>query len=641
MAVLSVQGLSVAFVERVLFENVGFEVEQRDKIGFIGANGAGKTTIFKILAGTLQPTNGAVIKSKDVKIGYMQQHACTNPDRSVYDELLSVFSHLQEAEKEIEAITNALEKGKDNADSLIERQLYLQEKYENEGGLTYKSRTRSALLGLGFTDEDMNTQTKKLSGGQLSKLSLAKLLLGGANLLLLDEPTNHLDISSVEWLEGFIRDFKGAVIVISHDRYFLDAVTNKTMELEHKKITCYTGGYTEFINKKEKLNEDLKRKYENDLKEIKRIEGIVEQQKRWGQKHNFITAASKQKQADRLKEQLVVPDGELDTLSFKLTPKAESGNDVLICTGLEKSFGEKTLFKNVDLHITKGERVFLLGPNGCGKTTLLKILKGIYETSGEIKLGANVDIGYFDQVQADLNPDKTALDEVWDSYPDMTQTQVRTALGSFMFSGDEVFKPVKNLSGGERARIALLKLMLKGANLLLLDEPTNHLDASSREALEKTLGEYGGTMFIISHDRYFINKLADRIITLSENGAASFLGNYDRYIEKQKGKEAQAKTEQKKEKQGNNDYFAKKQLQSEIRKTRTRLSKCEQEIENTEQRISELEQLLQSEETATDFERLTELSAELENMHTQNERLMEEWTEIQEQLETLEKGGSM
>lgn len=636
MAILSVQNLSLSFSERVLFENVSFDVEAKDKIGFIGANGAGKTTIFKIISGLLEPGAGSVFKAKDIRVGWMEQHASADKSKTVYNELLTVFSHFETMEQELETLARQIDLNEDGRDALIAKQLALQEQYENDGGLTYKSRTRSALMGLGFSDAEMQLPCGALSGGQLSKLSLAKLLLSSANLLLLDEPTNHLDIPSVEWLEGFIRDFRGAVIVISHDRYFLDAVTNRTIELEHQKIASYSGSYTQFIQKKEKINEDLKRRYDNDIKEIKRIEGIIEQQKRWGRERNFITAQSKQKQVDRLKEALVKPDGEVETIHFSFTPKRESGNDVLICEDLSKAYGEKTLFEHVNLHITKGERVFLLGANGCGKTTLFKILTGRIGGGGEVRFGANVDIGYFDQVQSDLHLDKTALDEVWDTFPHMTQTQVRTALGSFLFKGDDVFKPVKALSGGERARVALLKLMLAGSNFLLLDEPTNHLDTASREALEDTLKSYGGTMFIISHDRYFINKLADKVVTLSTDGAKEYLGNYDNYLEKTKGLPSPAACAVKEEKPKQNDYFLRKEQQANKRKLQTRLNNCESLIAELEVQAKEIEEELNNPKTATDFEKLTQLTAQLESLHREQEEQMEFWEEISLTLEEFE-----
>ena len=637
MPALSVRNLTMTFIERNLFTDVSFDVEERDKVGFIGANGVGKTTLFKILNGEISPVSGTVTFSKNVRPGYMEQHACNNPRADVYHELLSVFDYLSDMETEISALAHQIDSKSGNLDELVERQTMLIEQFERAGGLTYKSRTRSALLGLGFSENDFTMPVGNLSGGQRSKLCLAKLLLSQSNMLLLDEPTNHLDIDAIAWLEGFLRDFKGAMIIISHDRYFLDNVTNKTIELEHNRAMVYKGSYSEFVKKKESVNESLKNKYEHDLKEIKRIEGIVEQQKRWGQAHNFITAASKQKEADRIKDELVAPESELETMRMHFEPRCESGNDVLICKNLAKSLDNKQLFKNVDIHIRKGERVFIIGGNGCGKTTLFRILTGKTPmNSGEYDYGANVEIGYFDQMQQNLDLSKTALDEVWDTFPNMTQTEVRSALASFLFKGDEVFKPLSKMSGGERARVSLLKLMLKGSNFLLLDEPTNHLDASSREELEKTLLDYSGTMLIVSHDRYFINKIADRILLLTNNGVKEYLGNYDYYLERTTAEKSGAvPTENKKDKKEKtqNDYFLQKQKQSEERKRQTKLKKAEAEIERLDEEIAKTQELLSSEEVAADYEKLMELSKLLEDLQKQQEEQYEIWEELESMAE--------
>ncbi len=637
MPALSVRNLTMTFIERNLFTDVSFDVEERDKVGFIGANGVGKTTLFKILNGEISPVSGTVTFSKNVRPGYMEQHACNNPRADVYHELLSVFDYLSDMETEISVLAHQIDNKSGNLDELVERQTMLIEQFERAGGLTYKSRTRSALLGLGFSENDFTMPVGNLSGGQRSKLCLAKLLLSQSNMLLLDEPTNHLDIDAIAWLESFLRDFKGAMIIISHDRYFLDNVTNKTIELEHNRAMVYKGSYSEFVKKKESVNESLKNKYEHDLKEIKRIEGIVEQQKRWGQAHNFITAASKQKEADRIKDGLVAPESELETMRMHFKPRCESGNDVLICKNLAKSFDNKQLFKNVDIHIRKGERVFIIGGNGCGKTTLFRILMGKTPmNSGEYDYGANVEIGYFDQMQQNLDLSKTALDEVWDTFPNMTQTEVRSALASFLFKGDEVFKPLSKMSGGERARVSLLKLMLKGSNFLLLDEPTNHLDASSREELEKTLLDYNGTMLIVSHDRYFINKIADRILLLTNNGVKEYLGNYDYYLERTTAEKSGAvPTENKKDKKEKtqNDYFLQKQKQSEERKRQTKLKKTETEIERLDEEIAKTQELLSSEEVAADYEKLMELSKLLEDLQKQQEEQYEIWEELESMAE--------
>lgn len=630
MPALSVRNLSMSFAERVLFSDVSFDVEAREKVGFIGANGVGKTTLFRILDGELSPSSGVIAFEKNVRVGYMEQHACKDPDVLIYDELLSVFDNLMKIENEIAAVTLDIDRKNGDLDALVERQTGLIEQYDSMGGLTYKSRTRSTLLGLGFKESEFQIKVGNLSGGQRSKLCLAKLLLSQSNFLLLDEPTNHLDIKSVGWLEDFLRDFKGAMIIISHDRYFLDNVTNKTIELEHNKTMCYKGAYSEFLRKKEAYNESLKNKYQNDLKEIKRIEGIVEQQKRWGRERNFITAASKQKAADKIKAQLVAPESELESMRMRFEPKYESGNDVLITRGLEKAFGEKLLFRDVNIHIRKGERVFILGANGCGKTTLFKILNGKCPPDrGSWDFGANVDVGYFDQMQQNLDMTKTTIDEVWDNFPNLTETEIRSSLARFLFKGEDVFKPLSKMSGGERARVSLLKLMLRGSNFLLLDEPTNHLDASSREELEKTLGEYSGTLLIISHDRYFINKLADRILVLSKNGVKEYLGNYDYYLERSKAEsEAQdTRIEAKKEKP-KNDYFLKKQQQSEERKRQSRLKKAEEEIERLDAEISRVQELLSGDEAASNYEMLLELTNQLEQLQTEQEEQYEIWEEL-------------
>lgn len=630
MPALSVRNLTMTFIEHNLFTDVSFDVEDKDKIGFIGANGVGKTTLFKILNGEISPVSGTVSFSKNTRVGYMEQHACNNPAADVYHELLSVFDDLKNMEFEISELTKSIDSGSGKLEELVEKQTSLIERYENAGGLTYKSRTRSALLGLGFSESDFKMPVGNLSGGQRSKLCLAKLLLSQSNLLLLDEPTNHLDIDSVNWLESFLKDFRGAMIIISHDRYFLDSVTNKTVELEHNKAMCYKGSYSEFIRKKEAYNESLKNKYENDIKEIKRIEAIVEQQKRWGRERNFITAASKQKAADRIKSKLVTPDSELETMRMHFNVKCESGNDVLICKNISKAFGDKILFSNVDIHIRKGERVFILGGNGCGKTTLFRILTGkCPHDSGTYDYGTNVLTGYFDQMQQNLDLCKTAIDEVWDTFPNMTQTEVRNALASFLFKGDQVFKPLSKMSGGERARISLLKLMLRGSNFLLLDEPTNHLDAASREELEKTLLDYSGTLLIISHDRYFINKVADRVLVLSPNGVKEYLGNYDYYIEhiKKEAFDIIESKENKKEKPVN-EYFLQKQRQSEERKRQTKLKKAEEEIERLDGEIAKAQEMLASNETSSDYEKLIELTNLLESLQLQQEEQYNIWEEL-------------
>ena len=633
MPVLSVSKLSMSFGERELFRDLSFEVESRDKVGLIGRNGVGKTTLFKLIQGELEPSSGVVASERGLRIGYMEQHACSNGSRSIYDELESVFADLKADEELIEELTAKIDRGEGDLNELISRQTRLIESFERDGGLTYKSRTRAALIGLGFSEAEFAMPTSALSGGQRSKLSLLKLLLSKSDLLLLDEPTNHLDISSVSWLEDFLRGYKGAMLVVSHDRYFLDAVTNKTVEITHGHGVTYKGSYTEFMRKKQAAEDAIKKQYENDMKEIRRIEGIIEQQRRWNRERNIRMAESKEKELERIKARVVVPESELENMRMSFAPRRESGNEVLVTKGLRKAYGDKKLFKNVDMLIKKGERVFILGANGCGKTTLFRILtRRQHADEGEFIYGANVDPGYFDQMQEDLNLNNTAIDEIWNTYPFMTETKIRSAMAAFLFKGDEVYKPLNAMSGGERARVSLLKLMLGGYNLLLLDEPTNHLDASSREALENTLLSFEGTLLIISHDRYFINKLADRVLVMEPDGLKEYLGNYDYYLERSAASTpAESAAADEKPQKAPNEWALRKQKQSEERKRKTKLAKAEADIERLEAETAALQEQMSSEEAQSDYELILKLSAELEEKQGELEALYDLWAELQEE----------
>lgn len=636
MIVLSGNDISVSFGGETLFHDVNFRLEENGRAGLVGVNGCGKTTLMHVINGRQEAETGGISKAAGIKLGCMEQYVIRDDNITLYDEVLEIFRPLIDAENELADIAVAIDTG-DHSEQTLSRQMQLQERFEREGGLTYKSMTCSALAGLGFSEDDFNKPISVMSGGQKSKAQLAKLLLSGSNILLLDEPTNHLDITACEWLEKFLTEYKGAYIVISHDRYFLDKVTDTTFEMENRTLREYKGNYTRYLELKAEAREAQQRVYDRTVKEINRIEGIVEQQKRWGQEHNFITAASKQKQADRLKETLEKPEDLPEAIKFTFRAKEGGANDVLIAKGLSKSFDGTAVFTNAELDIKKNTTTFILGENGCGKTTLLKILTGEYQAdSGEYKFGNNIQFGYYDQAQTDLDPSKTVIDEVWDRYPGMTQTQVRSALAQFLFKGDDVFKNVGKLSGGEKARVSLLKLMLSKANMLLLDEPTNHLDIHSREALENALASYGGTLLIVSHDRYLINKLADRIVWLGKTGTVNIDGNYDRYIELKEAKAQSEQAVQVKAAEGKkNDYKERKERESTLRKLSGALMRCEQAIDEVGLKTAELAQQMSQPEIATDYEKTSALAQEIEALKEKEEALTVEWMELSEQIEAF------
>ena len=627
MALISAHSVSLSFSDRVIFSDVSFDVYKKDKIGFIGVNGAGKTTLFKLFTRQLEPDGGDVFISRDATLGYMEQHACSGSDRTLFDELLTVFDDVISAEKELDEIAEKLN-GQFSGDAeLIARQQYLLELFERRGGLTYKSRTRSALIGLGFEEKDFSLSCSLLSGGQRSKVSLAKLLLSKADLLLLDEPTNHLDIESIDWLEGWLSEYSGTFIVISHDRYFLDKVTNRTFELENGKIFCANGNYSRFHELKAERRKNAERVYDNTIKEVKRIQGIIEQQKTFSQERNYITIASKQKSIDRLLDGLEKPERELDSIRFSFKTNLVSGNEVLLCENLSKAFENRELFENVSMLIERGERVFITGENGCGKSTLLKMILGrLRRDSGKITLGANVKIGYFDQTLAEISTNKTVLDEVWDDYRAMPETQVRNALAAFLFKGDDVYKITSSLSGGEKARLALLKLMLSGANFLVLDEPTNHLDIKSREALESSFDTFDGTMLVVSHDRYFINRLSTRILRLHKNGVDSYPGNYDSFVEHRIDRTV--KPEREKAALKENTYKKQKELESLKRRTRGKISRLEEQIDFLDGELEKIQGEISAPENAADYEKILTLTDKLHETTEKQEQLMLEWQEL-------------
>ena len=628
MAILTVNNIKKMFGTDVILENVSFEVQKGDRIGLVGINGSGKTTLFKILNGEYTADEGSFTPARETSIGYMEQHVCRDMEKPAFDEVMTVFEPLLRMEAELERLNAEIAAVPDDIDTLILKQTELNDRFIAEGGLTCRNRARSTLIGLGFAPEQIMAPIGVLSGGQKAKIQLAKMLLGESNLLLLDEPTNHLDIPSVEWLEDFLKNYSGSYIVISHDRYFLDAVTNRTFEIEHTRLTEYKGNYTKFLRLKEENRLAMQRVYDNTQREIKRIEGIIEQQKRFNQERNYVTIASKQKSIDRLEATLQKPEDEPDTIRFQFKASQRGGNDVLMAEDLALQFGDNRLFRHVNLDIKRGEKVFLIGPNGCGKTSLLKILLGIYrQTFGDYRFGANIDVGYYDQAQGNLDESKTVIDEIWDLHPYMNQTQVRSALAVFLFKGEDVYKPVKGLSGGERARVLLLKLMLSKANLLILDEPTNHLDIGSCEALEDALMGYDGTLLVVSHDRYLINKLADKIYYLEPDGTTLYLGNYDAYLEARQKKET-AKAAVQESVQKPNAYKLKKERAAEIRKKKSALARCEREVEEAELEIEELNAKLLDPAVASDYEQTLEITNQIAACKERSDALMNEWTAL-------------
>ncbi|HIY27270.1 MAG TPA: ATP-binding cassette domain-containing protein [Candidatus Acutalibacter pullistercoris] len=638
MAILTVNNITQSFGEETVLRGVTFELQKGERVGLVGVNGSGKTTLFKVLTGEYTPDTGSVVFGKDTVLGYMEQHVCRDLEKTAFDEVMTVFSPLLQMERELEEVSAKLSAhpGEEETQGLILRQTELNDRFVDGGGLTCRSRARSALLGLGFLEEQLQNPVGVLSGGQKAKLQLAKMLLSGANLLLLDEPTNHLDIPSVEWLEDFLKNYGGAYIVISHDRYFLDKVTGRTLEMEGKTVASYKGSYSRYLDLKAEKRLAMERVYENTQREIKRIEGIIEQQRRWNQERNYVTIASKQKQIDRLEATLEKPEEDPESIRFQFKASRRSGDEVLTAEDVSLSFDGPKLFDHVNLEIRRGEKVFLIGPNGCGKTSLFKILLGQYQPDGGlVKLGAGVDLGYYEQSQMSLHDEKTVIDEIWDLHPRMTQTEVRSALAVFLFKGEDVFKPVGALSGGERARVLLLKLMLSKANFLLLDEPTNHLDIGSCQALEDALQGYDGTLFVVSHDRYLINKLADRLYVLGKDGAKLYPGNYDYYLEKRQEEAEAAPREEAAPKV--NLYKLRKERESELRKKRTALSRVEGQIEENDRERAALAEKLEQPEVAADYQAVTQTSQEIAALEAQGEALLQQWTQLSEELEALEE----
>ena len=627
MALLAAYNIAKSYGDRVLFSSVNFELQAKSRTGLVGANGTGKTTLFRLLAGQEQANSGQISLDKNTKIGYMEQHAAFEEERSVYGETLSLFSPLMADEAALEQLNHQIERQTGDLDQLVKKQNALLERYQQNGGLTYRARTRSMLLGMGFSQSDLSLPMKALSGGQQSKVQMCKLLLSGADLLLLDEPTNHLDIQSVEWLESFLQTYPGALLVVSHDRYFLDKICTSILSLEHGSVKRYAGNYSQFYQKREQQRIEEERHYKNAQREIQRMENMITQLRRWNREKSIRTAESKEKQLAKLKDSVKAPTPIAPTLGFSLSVAQASGQDVLIAEHLSKAYN-KPLFTDVSLHIRKGERVFLLGPNGCGKTTLFRILmKKIKPDVGLVQYGANVRPGYYDQTQSGLSPQATALEEIQNAYPHMNDTQARSALAMFLFRGDDVFKPIATLSGGEKARIELLKLMLSESNFLLLDEPTNHLDADSREALENALEGYEGTLFAITHDRYLANRLATRILAFTPDGLRESLGNYDDYLRnaEQWAQLAQPSTEKAPKAAVVTQSKQQRESSIQLRRLKAQLRKCEDEISKLEEAIAQSEQQLSDPSLASDYQKMMEVTDTIDAQKQQLDQAMERW----------------
>ncbi|MFD1851564.1 ABC-F family ATP-binding cassette domain-containing protein [Oceanobacillus bengalensis] len=639
MILMQLNGISKSFGAEEILSNIKIEVKDNDRIAIVGRNGAGKSTLLKIMASELSYDDGEFIKPKDVTVGYLSQHMALESQRTIWDEMLEVFEPLRKQEYELRKLEKQMENATNFTSPEYEKLLTDYDKkqhaFQTNGGYTYESDIKSVLTGLHFHKYDYETPITDLSGGQKTRLSLGKLLLQKPQLLILDEPTNHLDIETLSWLENYLGSYPGAVVIVSHDRYFLDKTVSIVYEISRHKTKKYHGSYSKYLEQKElEYEQDLKA-FEKQQTEIKKMEDFV--------RRNLVRASttkraqSRRKQLEKM-DRIDRPLGDESSASFSFQIDRRSGNDVLKLENLAFRYDDEdeNLFANVKLDVNRGERIALVGPNGVGKTTLLKVILGRLEKAyGTIQIGTNVGIGYYDQEQADLSSAKTVLNELWDEYPTINEKDIRTILGNFLFSGDDVLKPVQALSGGEKARLALAKLMMQKANLLILDEPTNHLDIDSKEVLEAALMDFPGTIIFVSHDRYFINKITDQIAEMERDGITVYLGDYDYYLEK-KAEEAERQLleETKQMEQQVNlkkrSYKEEKQLQSEKRKIERRINELEEMIENVEIEISELEEKMTEPEVYQDHERSFELNENINTLKSQAEQLMEEWTTLQE-----------
>ena len=636
MIVLSCNNLNKSFGIDTILENISFTVNEGDKVGIIGVNGTGKTTLFKVLSGIYGYDSGDIYLGKGVEIGYLEQNTNFQSEKTIYEEVLEVFSDLMDMENYIRDLEIKIAEEGSNPNSKILDKLmneYSQklELFSELNGYGYKSEVKGILKGLGFSDSDMETPINILSGGEKTRVLLSKLLLKNPSLLLLDEPTNHLDSDAIEWLEVFLKQYKGTVIIISHDRYFLDQVVNRVFEIHNKRLKTYNGNYSKFIELSNVEKELEVKRYEDQQKEIKKQEESIDRLKAYGREKHLKRARSKEKMLDKV-DVLDKPDVFRKKASIQFSPSVSSGNDVLQVEDLSMGYGERILFKDINFNIYRGEKVALIGANGIGKSTLFKIIMNeIIPLTGTAKLGANVHVDYFHQEQKTLNLDNTIIDEIWNDHPNLNQTTLRNMLGSFLFEDEEVFKKISTLSGGERARVAILKLILSNSNFLLLDEPTNHLDIDSKEVLEEALLNYTGTLFTISHDRYFLNTVVDKILVLDSEGITEYLGNYDYYMDKQKQtiEMNTIETTEEKTKTQLKDEKRKEREQRELeKKARVKRQNIEKEIEEIELEIEELNVLMCQEKIYSNPEKSKEVSQNKTSLEDRLNNLYEEWEQL-------------
>ena len=633
--ILSCQNLCKAFGDKVILNDASFHIEEREKAALIGSNGAGKTTLLRIIMDELPEDSGSVVISRDKNIGYLAQYQDIHGSRTIYEELLTTKQHILDMEKRMRQIEQDMKHVQGEAlESLMNTYTRLTHDFEAENGYAYKSELTGVLKGLGFTEEDFSREIETLSGGQKTRVALGKLLLSKPDILLLDEPTNHLDMESISWLETYLINYPGAVFIVSHDRYFLDKVVSKIVEIEAGQVRVYDGNYSAYAVKKAQIRDAQYKAFLNQQREIKHQEAVIAKLKSFNREKSIRRAESREKMLNKI-QRLEKPTEINDQMRLVLEPRYVSGNDVLTVEGLSKSFPGQTLFTGISFEIKRGERAALIGNNGTGKTTLLKILNGLLPAdTGKFTLGSKVQIGYYDQEHHVLHQDKTIFQEISDTYPTLTETEIRNMLAAFLFTGDEVFNLISSLSGGERGRVSLAKLMLSEANFLILDEPTNHLDITSKEILEEALNSYTGTVLYVSHDRYFINQTATRIMDLTNQAIVNYIGDYDYYLEKkeelteiyapvQKQEEVSAAPSENKL-----TWQQQKEEQAMKRKRENDLKKVEARIEELETRDKEIDATLVLPEVCTDVARCTELSKEKEALQKELEELYEKWEEL-------------